>query len=51
VGAVLGVGLAKGISALNLKTLKDIVLSWIITVPICAVSSIAVFYILKKIFI
>jgi phosphate/sulfate permease len=33
VGAVLGVGLAKGISALNLRTLRDIALSWVITIP------------------
>ena len=51
VGAVLGVGLARGLQALNLKTLRDIVLSWIVTIPICAVFSIIVFYILKAIFI
>jgi len=50
VGAVLGVGLAKGLSALNLKTLKDIFLSWIITLPVCAVLSIIVFYIFKFVF-
>jgi len=50
VGAVLGVGMAKGLSALNLKTLKDVVLSWVITIPVCAILSIIVFYILKLIF-
>lgn len=50
VGAVLGVGIARGLSALNLKTLKDIFLSWIITIPICAILSIIIFYILKIIF-
>lgn len=50
VGAVLGVGLAKGLSALNLKTLKDIVLSWIITIPVSTILSIVIFYILKAIF-
>jgi inorganic phosphate transporter, PiT family len=49
VGAVLGVGLARGIRALNLKTLKDIVLSWIATIPICAILSILVFYVLRAI--
>ncbi len=48
VGAVLGVGLARGLSALNLKTLKDIFLSWIITIPVCTVLSIIIFYILKS---
>jgi len=50
VGAIFGVGLARGIKALNLKTLKDIVLSWIATIPICMVLSILVFYILKFFF-
>jgi phosphate/sulfate permease len=50
VGSVLGVGLAKGLSSLNLKMLKDIVVSWIITLPISAFLSILVFYLLKLIF-
>lgn len=50
VGAVLGVGLAKGISALNLRTLRDIALSWIITIPSAAVLSIILFYIISAIF-
>ena len=49
VGAVLGVGLARGIKALNLSMLKDIVLSWIITIPASAIMSILVFYIMKMI--
>lgn len=51
VGAVLGVGLARGISALNLRTLRDIALSWIITIPSSAIVCIIVFYIIKAIFI
>lgn len=47
VGAVLGVGMARGIRALNLMMLKDIVLSWIITIPASALMSICFFYILK----
>jgi inorganic phosphate transporter, PiT family len=47
VGAVLGVGLARGISAINLRTLRDIVLSWIITIPASALVAIIIFYILK----
>ncbi|MBN2479659.1 MAG: inorganic phosphate transporter [Parachlamydiales bacterium] len=50
VGAVLGVGLAKGLSALNLKTLRDVVLSWVVTIPICAIFTILTFYIIKLIF-
>jgi inorganic phosphate transporter, PiT family len=51
VGAVLGVGLARGLRALNLQTLKDIVLSWIITLPASAISAILLFMLLKKIFV
>jgi len=47
VGAVLGVGLARGIGALNLNTIRDIAASWIITIPAGAGLSIAIFYTLK----
>ena len=47
VGAVFGVGLARGIKALNLQMLKDIVISWIVTIPLCAMLSIIIFYILQ----
>ncbi|MBF5059393.1 inorganic phosphate transporter [Candidatus Neptunochlamydia vexilliferae] len=50
VGAVLGVGLARGLSALNLRTLRDIVLSWVITLPSSAIVSILVFYLIRAIF-
>jgi phosphate/sulfate permease len=50
VGAVLGVGLARGIRAINLNMIKDIVLSWIITIPASAIMSIVVFYGLKFLF-
>jgi len=51
VGAVLGVGMARGISALNLGTLKEIVLSWIVTIPASAGISILCYYGLKAIFL
>lgn len=51
VGAVLGVGLAKGLRALNLGILRDIVLSWVITIPASAGVSILTFYLLKALFI
>ena len=50
VGAVLGVGLAKGISALNLGVVGRIFLSWIITLPVGAVLSIMFFFIFRAIF-
>jgi PiT family inorganic phosphate transporter len=51
VGAVLGVGLARGLSALNLGMIREIVLSWIVTIPASAGMSILCFYILKAIFL
>jgi PiT family inorganic phosphate transporter len=50
VGGVLGVGLAQGIAALNAKTIRTIVASWVITLPVGAVLSVIIFYILKLIF-
>ncbi|MFQ5660974.1 MAG: inorganic phosphate transporter [Gammaproteobacteria bacterium] len=47
VGAVLGVGLARGISALNLGMIGSIFMSWIITLPAGAILAIIFFYILK----
>lgn len=39
VGSVMGVGLARGIEALNLKIIRDIILSWFGTVPFAAIVS------------
>lgn len=50
VGAVLGVGLARGISALNFGVVRNIVISWIVTLPAGAALSILCFYSLKAIF-
>lgn len=50
VGAVLGVGMARGIGALNLNVVRTIFLSWIITLPAGAIMSITFFFILKGIF-
>ncbi len=50
VGGVLGVGIARGISALNLRVITNIVISWIITIPAGAAGAILFFYILKGIF-
>ena len=51
VGAVLGVGLARGIGALNLSVIGKIFLSWIVTLPAGATLSIFFFFVLKAIFI
>lgn len=49
VGAVLGVGFARGIAALNLSVIRNIFASWIITLPAGAGLSIIFFYILEAI--
>ena len=49
VGAVLGVGFARGIAALNLAVIRNIISSWIITLPAGAIFSVIIFYILKGI--
>ncbi len=50
VGAVLGVGIARGISSINFKLVRDIFLSWIITIPSALILSMIIFYIFKLIF-
>lgn len=50
VGAVLGVGIARGIAALNLRTVGAIFMSWIITLPAGAGLSILFFFTFRGIF-
>ena len=50
VGAVLGVGFARGIAALNLRVIGTIFMSWIITLPAGAILSIMFFFMLKGMF-
>jgi inorganic phosphate transporter, PiT family len=50
VGAVLGVGLARGIGAINLGVVGNIFMSWIITLPAGAGLAIFFFYFFKGIF-
>ena len=50
VGAVLGVGLARGLSAIDLGVVGRIVISWVITLPVGAGLSILFFFTLKGIF-
>jgi inorganic phosphate transporter, PiT family len=50
VGAVLGVGLARGIGALNLRVVGKIFLGWVVTIPVGAVLSIIFFFIFQAIF-
>jgi len=50
VGAVLGVGFARGIEALNLAMTRDIIISWMITIPIGATFSVLFFFLARFIF-
>lgn len=50
VGAVLGVGMARGIGALNLGVVGKIFVSWIVTLPVGAFLSVIFFYLFRAIF-
>src|SRR5690606_1252311 len=50
VGAVLGVGLARGIGALNLRVIATIFMSWVITLPAGAGLAIVFFFFFKGVF-
>jgi len=47
VGSVLGVGLARGIGALDLRVVGSIAVSWVATLPIAAAMSVFFFYFFK----
>jgi PiT family inorganic phosphate transporter len=48
VGAVLGVGLARGIEAIDLRVVGRILVSWVVTIPAGAFLSILFFFIFKN---
>lgn len=50
VGAILGVGLARGMAALNLRVIGTIVMSWLITLPSGAGLAILFFFMFKGMF-
>ena len=47
VGAVLGVGMARGIAAINMRVAQNIFMSWIVTLPAGAILSMLFFLALK----
>ena len=47
VGAVLGVGMARGITAIDLTVVGRIFVSWMVTIPAGALLSIIFFYLLQ----
>lgn len=50
VGSVLGVGLARGIGALDLRVVMNIIISWLVTLPAGAVLAMGFFFFLKGVF-
>jgi PiT family inorganic phosphate transporter len=50
VGAVLGVGLARGIGALDLRVVLNIIISWLVTLPAGAIMAMFFYFTLKGIF-
>jgi PiT family inorganic phosphate transporter len=51
VGAVLGVGFARGIAAIDLRVVGGIFMSWVVTLPAGAFLSVLFFYLLRGIFL
>jgi PiT family inorganic phosphate transporter len=50
VGAVLGVGLARGIGALDLRVVLNIIISWVVTLPAGGIMAMFFYFTLKGIF-
>ena len=51
VGSVVGVGYARGLEAVNLGVLKNIIASWALTVPVAALTAAGIYKILIMIFL
>jgi inorganic phosphate transporter, PiT family len=51
VGAILGVGLARGINTLNFNVLRTILMSWIVTLPAGALLTVTIYKCMSLIFI
>jgi PiT family inorganic phosphate transporter len=50
VGSIIGVGLARGIVALNLNIISSIIKSWLLTVPLTAGLTMVIFSITRYLF-
>jgi len=51
VGSVLGVGFARGIAAIDMRTVVKIITSWVVTLPVGAILAACFFFILKGVFL
>lgn len=50
VGGVIGVGMARGIAAIDLRVVGGIFVSWLITLPVAGIFAALIFFILKAVF-
>ena len=50
VGAVMGVGLARGVTALDFGVIRTILISWVVTLPVGAALVVAFYYLLRALF-
>ena len=50
VGAVMGVGLARGFAALNIRVIGNIIISWVVTLPAGGILAALFFFMLKGMF-
>ena len=50
VGAVMGVGFTSGLAAVDLRVVRDVVVSWVITLPAGAIMAILFYFALKGMF-
>jgi len=50
VGAVIGVGLARGVAAIDLRVIGGIVVSWVITLPVGGILAALIFFALRGVF-
>ena len=50
VGAVIGVGMARGVEALDLRVIRNIISSWVLTLPFAAGATMLVFRVLEHFF-
>ncbi|MBW2612934.1 MAG: inorganic phosphate transporter [Deltaproteobacteria bacterium] len=50
VGGVMGVGLAKGLEAVNFRVIFQIMIYWVLTVPASAITSMVIFKIIRMVY-
>ncbi len=51
VGSVMGVGFARGIASVDYRVIKNILLSWVFTLPVAMIFSAGIFLLLRYIFL